>query len=133
MPLYCCYQSLCMRCLEELLKFGWVVLCLCWEDQLVGLVPSLARRKRRKSRIRNVVPGPRPRLGSFVVKHWRLLWLYSVGADQATNLNKSLLSQSVGNGRRDPKLDSSQSCQTYTLAHLPAFVRDIMIFFVCQS
>jgi len=47
---------------------------------------SVARRK-GKSRIKNVVPGPRSGLGSFVVEHCWSLWLYAVGADQAINVH----------------------------------------------
>jgi hypothetical protein len=42
-------------------------------------------RRRRKARIANVVPGPRPGLCSGVVKHFRVLWLNAVDADQATD------------------------------------------------
>jgi hypothetical protein len=86
MPLFLCCQSLCIYCLEVLLKLGWNDTCLSWEDRLIGLLLLVARRK-RKSRIKNVVPGPRSGLGSFVVEHCRLLWLYDVGADQAINVH----------------------------------------------
>jgi hypothetical protein len=77
MPCYYCYQSLCICCLEVLFGVGQVGLRMCWEGKLpnYGIGPSTVERKRRKeSRIENVVPGPRPGLGSFVVELWRLHW-----------------------------------------------------------
>ena len=64
---------------------------------------QLSARRRKSARIANVVPGPRPGLGSGVVKHCRLLWLYAVDADQETNLHLWCLLQSLfgGNGRRE--------------------------------
>ncbi len=61
--------------------------------------------RRRGVHITNVVPEPRPKIefGGGDIEHCLLLWLYAVGADQATKLHIWWLifqSQCIGNGKK---------------------------------
>lgn len=132
MPLFFCFQSSCLYCiyyLEVMFSLGCIVLCLLWGgcSTGVGQSPSATRRK-RESRVVNVVPGPRPGFRSFDVEHWRLHWYYAVGADHAINLHVWFLwcqlyqSQCNGSGRKD-WWDWIQSCHRWTHLQSTVFVR----------
>ncbi len=135
MPWFLCFQSFGIFYLEVCLSLSWEVLCLVWNNYYVDWFPSAARR--RGVHIANVVPGPRPRteFGGGDVEHCPLLWLYAVGADQATKLHIWWLifqSQCVGNRKRR-MLVCLQSCRNWSFLPFKVFVRWIMIFYVCLN